>query len=239
LRLSLIRYGGFFHEPTIAVRRKRIPSYCGKRFAGDVCFWSTLMKKILLAVAATLLALMLGGWLFVVSGLYDVAADRPHTAIVHAVLNTLRSRSIEAHARDIRVPPLKDAERISEGAEHYTAMCTGCHLAPGMPETEIRQGLLPKPPDLARHEVDAAQAFWVIKHGIKATAMPAWGKTHDDEAIWNLVAFIRQLPSMSPEQYRAATATDADERASMPAEDHEHDHSAGHEHEHTSAHHEH
>jgi len=180
----------------------------------------TLMKKkILLAVAAALFALILGGWLFIVSGVYDVAADRPHTAIVHAVLNTLRSRSIEAHARDIEVPPLGDPERISEGAEHYTAMCTGCHMAPGVRETEIRQGLLPKPPDLSQHKTDAAQAFWVIKHGIKATAMPAWGKTHDDEEIWNLVAFIQQLPTMSPEQYRAATKSGADE----------HDHSKGHE----------
>src|SRR3546814_1099025 len=55
------------------------------------------------------------------------------------------------------------------------AMCTGCHLAPGMSETEMSRGLYPAPPDLTKTTVEAAEAFWVIKHGIKASGMPAWG----------------------------------------------------------------
>src|SRR3546814_6392165 len=51
----------------------------------------------------------------------------------------------------------------------------------------------------------ASEQFWIIKHGIKMTAMPAWGKTHDDRLIWDMVAFIRQLPSLSPAQYQAMT----------------------------------
>jgi mono/diheme cytochrome c family protein len=177
------------------------------------------MNRVLWTLTA-LAVLALGGWLFVTCGLYDVSADRPHTAWMHAILDTVRSRSVEAHARNIKVPPL-ETWRLAEGAEHYTAMCTGCHLAPGLPETEIRQGLLPKPPDLSRTRIDPAEAFWVIKHGIKATAMPAWGKTHDDEEIWNLVAFIQRLPTMTPEQYRAMAGTHEDGNASMPDGHHE------------------
>ena len=44
----------------------------------------------------------------------------------------------------------------------------------------------------------------MIKHGVKLTAMPAWGRTHSDELMWDMVAFIRKLPTMSPEQYQAA-----------------------------------
>lgn len=183
------------------------------------------MKKNSIAVAFTLLILSIAAWVFAWSGFYDVAADRPHTAPMHSFLNTLRTRSIEMHARDIKVPPLDGAERIAEGAEHYAAMCTGCHLAPGMDETEIRQGLLPQPPNLSQQKAaDAAETFWIVKHGIKATAMPAWGKTHDDEEIWNLVAFVKQLPGMTPKQYRAATASDAGESPSAPAHEHEHGH---------------
>jgi len=43
---------------------------------------------------------------------------------------------------------------------------------------------------------DPAQAFWVIKHGIKMSAMPAWGRSHDDAAIWEMVAFVKRLPEL-------------------------------------------
>jgi hypothetical protein len=32
--------------------------------------------------------------------------------------------------------------------------------------------------------------FWVIKNGVKMTAMPAFGKTQDDQTIWKLAAFL-------------------------------------------------
>ena len=37
--------------------------------------------------------------------------------------------------------------------------------------------------------------------------MPAWGRTHDDQLIWDMVAFVRTLPGMSAEQYKAAVAS--------------------------------
>jgi len=43
----------------------------------------------------------------------------------------------------------------------------------------------------------------VVKHGLKMTGMPAWGITHDDELLWDIVAFLRKLPELTPEQYKA------------------------------------
>jgi mono/diheme cytochrome c family protein len=72
----------------------------------------------------------------------------------------------------------------------------------------MSQGLYPPAPELARGiKHTPEQTFWIIKHGVKLTAMPAWGKTHDDQLIWDMVAFIRQLPTMSPDQYKAAIAS--------------------------------
>jgi mono/diheme cytochrome c family protein len=63
--------------------------------------------------------------------------------------------------------------------------------------------MYPLPPSLAQETVpDARIAFWIVKHGIKMSAMPAWGKSLDDAAIWDIVAFLRQMPNMSPETYR-------------------------------------
>ena len=37
--------------------------------------------------------------------------------------------------------------------------------------------------------------------------MPAWGKTHPDPLIWDMVAFIRKLPTLTPDGYRKAVAS--------------------------------
>ena len=76
-------------------------------------------------------------------------------------------------------------------------MCASCHLAPGQAGSELRQGLYPLPPDLTAEKAEKAdprRAFWVIKHGVKISAMPAWGATHDDTTIWSMVAFLQTLP---------------------------------------------
>ena len=162
------------------------------------------MKRTLSTVVITLLAVVLLGALVVVSGALSVAADEPHSSLVFGILDTARERSIEARADDIQVPALDDADRVRRGAGNYDAMCARCHLAPGVDPTELSAGLSPTPPNLAKEApADAAEAFWVIKHGIKSTGMPAWGKHMEDQYIWDVVAFVRKLPSLSAEQYQA------------------------------------
>ncbi|MFK8328437.1 c-type cytochrome [Pseudomonas sp. BJa5] len=167
------------------------------------------MKKTittLVAAGAVGSAAVLGGAYF---GLVNVGADDPHFPAVHAFLAMARDRSIEVRARDIAVPDLKDEALIRTGAGNYNAMCIGCHLAPGVDKTELSQALYPAPPNLTRTGVgnDPAAAFWTIKHGIKATGMPAWGKSMGDQYIWGIVAFLDQLPQMNAEQYQALVAT--------------------------------
>lgn len=150
-------------------------------------------------------ALALAGG-FIWSGLYNIGADDVHTRPVYAVLEMLRKRSIAVRATQLQPPDLSDPARIQQGAGNYSAMCTGCHLTPGMPDTELSRGLYPSPPNLTRTAVDGAEAFWVIKHGIKASGMPAWGKSMEDEYIWNMAAFLQVLPGLSMEQYEALVA---------------------------------
>ncbi|MGS0943610.1 c-type cytochrome (plasmid) [Pseudomonas luteola] len=167
------------------------------------------MKKIIISFAAfcALGLLVVAGVVF--SGLISVAADDPHTGAVHAFLETARNRSIEVRSEDIAVPSLDDEDQIRAGAGNYDSMCVGCHLAPGMAETELSNGLYPAPPNLAEAGLydDPAKTFWVIKHGIKATGMPAWGKSMAAPYIWEMVAFLRKLPDLDEGAYRALVAS--------------------------------
>lgn len=146
----------------------------------------------------------------VVSGAYDIAADDPHLPLSRDIIAYMRDRSIAVRSAGIAVPKLTDKTMIADGASDYDEMCTGCHLAPGMAENEMRPGLNPKPPILASMPADdPAEQFWIVKHGLKMTGMPAWGVTHSDAEVWNIVAFLQKLPSLSPQQYRAAVAAAA------------------------------
>lgn len=160
-------------------------------------------------VAALAVIVLIGAAAFIYLGIYNIAADTPHTPAVYSVLEKLRVRSIQAHARGIAPPAdLASAQRISTGAGLYAEMCSGCHLGPGVEKSEISQGLYPQAPELATaQDLTPAQQFWIIKHGVKLSAMPAWGRTHPDPLIWDMVAFVRKMPGMTPAQYKAAVAS--------------------------------
>ena len=193
---------------------------------------NSLLSLALLIVVAALIAV---GFLW--SGLYDVGADDPHLAPVHAALQTLRERSIGARTGELKVPNLADEALVRQGAGNYAAMCTGCHLAPGEAATELSRGLYPSPPELARGGLSTpARQFWVIKHGIKASGMPAWGKSMDDQAIWGLVAFVQRLPKLDATAYQELVESSGGhshgpgEMGGMPMEgEHAHDHAHVHE----------
>jgi mono/diheme cytochrome c family protein len=160
-------------------------------------------KSIGLILVGALAILALGGVAFIGSGVYNIGADDHHTKPVLAIIEQLRDRSIAARSNSIEARYTEDPERIALGAQRYAALCVGCHLAPGVTKSDIRQGLYPHPPNLAQEDLQQAQrAFWIVKHGIKMSAMPAWGKSLDDETIWNVVAFVRKMPDMTPETYQ-------------------------------------
>jgi mono/diheme cytochrome c family protein len=156
-------------------------------------------------VVAALLVLTAAASLTIYAGIYNVAADIPHTQPVYWLLERARERSVAARATEIVVPDdLTGSKRIASGAAQYSEMCADCHLAPGMKRTEISRGLYPRAPELRRgSDLTPAEEFWVVKHGLKMTGMPAWGVTHSDELLWDVVAFLRKLPELTPDQYQA------------------------------------
>lgn len=75
--------------------------------------------------------------------------------------------------------------------------------------------MLPEPPYLGGvvESWKPEQLFWIVKHGLKYTGMPAWPALSRDDEVWSVVAFLLRLPGMEPERYRSlafgAVAEDA------------------------------
>lgn len=177
------------------------------------------MKNVLSTIIVVVILAVLGGLFFIYSGSYNVAATSKDSGIVHWLIATTREESIDRRAEDVIPPPestLSNPQTLRVGFEHYNEMCVVCHGAPGVEPGEAREGLNPKPPLLAKvaKKIPTREMFWVIKHGIKMTGMPAWGPTHSDDKIWAMVAFAKTLPDLSPAQYQAM------QQAGMPEDAH-------------------
>jgi mono/diheme cytochrome c family protein len=175
------------------------------------------MTKQLGILIFAALAVVGGLIIYVGAGGYDIGADTPHWEMTRKVMEVVRDRSIAVRATQIELPDLQDEQLVLKGAGQYAAMCVNCHLAPEQSDSEIRPGLNPKPPNLSEQRIDPKTAFWVIKHGIKMTGMPAWGLGHDDATIWSIVAFVTRLPGLSAEHYKdlVARATPDEEMEAM------------------------
>jgi mono/diheme cytochrome c family protein len=149
----------------------------------------------------------IAGAIYFFGGFYDVAAAEPDPAIVKWALARVRTASIERHATDRPTIQLGDPAVVKAGAHAYAELgCVNCHGAPGVKWAKFSEGLHPDPPDLAEvgQQLQPAELFWAIKNGINMTGMPSFGaiKT-DDQTMWQVVAFVKKLPSVSADDYKA------------------------------------
>ncbi|HZH05157.1 MAG TPA: cytochrome c, partial [Lautropia sp.] len=158
------------------------------------------LKRISVAVAALLVAGTALTW----SGVFNVAASSGHWAITDWFLHWAMRNSVRTHAALSVEAPAAEREHLVSAAGHYAANCAPCHGAPGVPLPPVMQAATPPPPDLAGTvgSWTDPQLFWIIKHGVKFTPMPAWPALDRDDEIWRMAGFVRRLPSMSPAEYR-------------------------------------
>ena len=175
------------------------------------------MQTIKILLLLSILGIISAG-AFIYSGIYPIGADVPHNKFSYWILEQVRENSIERAAKDIKVPDLKSPDLLLSGGADYNDMCASCHLKPGQKDSDMSLGLYPIPPNLSlanngeEHEDEendksgSKKMFWTIKHGIKASGMPAWGITHDDSRIWAMVAFINKMPELTEDQYQVLTA---------------------------------
>jgi mono/diheme cytochrome c family protein len=165
------------------------------------------MKRIGLTVGLTVLGglalLAAGAALFVASGVYDVAADRPHTQFVYDLLETTIRRSVQRRAAAIEERPLQAAVLVERGAVCFRQHCMGCHGAPAVAADPLALTMQPVPGPLvdAARRWRARELVWIVRHGIRMSGMPAWGQRLHDDDIWALAAYMQALTALSPQDH--------------------------------------
>ncbi len=162
--------------------------------------------KIFLTVLSTLLVLTLLFLGFIFSGIYNVAASKPDAPAIVWVLKTVRRNSIRPRAEEVIVPAyVKDIPTYA-GLRRFHKTCEPCHGAPGVKPSGFAKGMYPRPPDLMKtvKDLSVEHIFWVIRNGIKTTAMPSFEKTLTDKELWALAVAVKHLPSTSHRKYEKA-----------------------------------
>ena len=169
------------------------------------------MKRTALTAVTVVVVAVVAGLLLAWSGLYNVSASSGHWALTRWFLEFGMRQSVETHALFIEPPPLDDAALVLRGAGHYQGGCAPCHGAPGEGRNPVVRHMLPPPPYLVKvvGEWDSNELFWIVKHGLKYTGMPAWVAQQRDDEVWAMVAFLQRLPELTAEEYRELARGDS------------------------------
>jgi cytochrome c553 len=158
------------------------------------------MKRRWFKIAALL---AVGGFVVAASGLVPIKASSGHWAITTWFLQFSKRRSVATHTLALTAPPLDNPDLVLRGAGHYETGCRPCHGSPGS-RPRIPQQMTPPPPYLPQviPEWEPDELFYIVKHGIKFTGMPAWPAQQRDDEVWAMVAFLLTLPKLDAAAYR-------------------------------------
>lgn len=163
------------------------------------------MSSFVKGFGACLLLGAVGAVFYSYSGRQNIAATEPENGLVFWLLHNTYEHSLRKAAVDIDVPAnLETPASIKAGAKIYSVDCAFCHGAPGVDVTPLAKGLSPAAPPLLveNRQNTPKETFWVIANGVRMSGMPAMAPSLSEAEIWALVAFLRQKPGLSADDYK-------------------------------------
>jgi cytochrome c553 len=167
------------------------------------------LKQVAIIIAVLVVLMTVGGFLLAASGVIPITASSKHWAITRWFLQFSKRRSVATHSMRIQVPAsLGERWLVVKGAGHYEIGCRSCHGSPEMTSPRIAREMTPTPPYLpvTVPRWEAEELFYMVKHGIKFTGMPAWPSQKRDDEVWAMVAFLRAFSELDAGSYeRLAT----------------------------------
>jgi mono/diheme cytochrome c family protein len=168
-----------------------------------------LISRLIWLIGLLAVIGIVGSLVYFFTGRYEVAANQKDPAIVNWALEHVRDTSVARHATDAPPASLDDPATVQAGARAYSQRgCVYCHGGRGADWAKFSEGLNPDPPDLKDvvGDLSVAEIFWVVRNGIKMTGMPSFAASNPpvpDQEIWAIAAFVKKLPSVSKDDYRA------------------------------------
>ena len=153
------------------------------------------MKKVLLGAFLVILATLVSALVILRLGLVPVSADGSHSRLESKIMPVVLHAAVSRQARSAPTLPVMGEEARQSGMHAYKSLCATCHGSLNGKPNEYGQAFYPPAPTFSGRlpEYKDAELFWIVKHGIRNTGMPAWGGVLSDEEIWQVVAALKQF----------------------------------------------
>jgi mono/diheme cytochrome c family protein len=157
------------------------------------------MGKFLAGILVGVGGLAAGAYIYVHYGFLDMRADRAASRIEHIYMRGAMDKSVDRHAPKMANPVPPSDVNLIEGIRLYKSNCAVCHGGPEMPNSKVGEGFSPPTPQFLKEAPDMPdnQNYWIVKHGVKMTGMPAWDKVLSDTDIWKLTTFLGQMKDLN------------------------------------------
>jgi thiosulfate dehydrogenase len=165
-----------------------------------------MARGFVLGVVTALVALALCIYLGIEAGLVPANADVKPSRLERWMAHTSLEASLRREAPAGPNPVALTDENLIAGIRLYAANCAVCHGGWNGEPSKIALGIYQRPPQLAKDGVEddpEGVTYWKVDHGIRFTAMPAFGRTLDDEQIWQLALFLKHMDALPPLPRRA------------------------------------
>jgi mono/diheme cytochrome c family protein len=158
------------------------------------------LRDAALAIVLFVIVLGVAGLLLARRGF---SARAEPSAVEQFLATRIRNLAIPSDAKKQANPFAGDPDAWRAASRHFEEHCAVCHGSDGRGMTVIGRNLYPKAPDMAgadTQRLSDGDLFYIISNGIRFTGMPGWGGEDSAEEIWQLVSFIRHLPTLKPEE---------------------------------------
>ena len=157
------------------------------------------MRGFITGVIITLLVLGVGGYFYATTGHFDTRAvgNTPSDFERHAAMKSL-DEWVDQHAPKQANPFQPTMDNIMDGSMTYDKHCASCHGSLKQPVSPLRTKFYPPVPQLMSRTPDDPDGnlFYVIKYGVRYTAMPGWDGVLSDDDIWKTVVFMKNSAQM-------------------------------------------
>jgi thiosulfate dehydrogenase len=158
------------------------------------------MRNFILGILFAVVLLLVGGYFSLEKGYVNFAADQRPSLMEAKLAMAAVDASTDRRAPEGKNPTQPTEENIAAGAKIYLDHCGGCHGVPSNPDSQFSQSFDPPAPAFFKDAPDMPenQNFYIIRHGIRWTGMPAWDQTLDETQTWQVVTFLSNVEKLPP-----------------------------------------
>jgi mono/diheme cytochrome c family protein len=152
------------------------------------------MKTFLLGFVAAFIVLPLVALGYFRLGLAAIQSDATPPAWESQLMRSAVHASVHRSAAGIQAPPQDSVDdAMVQGGKLYFNGCLGCHGEPGKPGEDLdHYARVPQLPQVGT-QYSEPELYWIVKHGIRHTAMSAYGSFYSEKQLWTIASFLRRI----------------------------------------------